>query len=63
MKEFNLSEKIYSYSRTEGEVMDVKDVREFIRRLKDALPPCKWINTQSTLLTIDKLAGDKLNGN
>ena len=78
--EFNLSEKISAINDYELEndvhpvtalkVLEVEDIKEFIRLLKEPFTiPKSWdANTVKKLCMffenrIDKLAGDKLNGN
>lgn len=58
-KEFNLSEKIYSPNEYQPEeTLDVKDVKEFIRRLRIKF---RWENWHRELCEeIDKLLGKKL---
>ena len=52
-KEFNLSEKIIDdHFNT---LLKTKDVKEFIRRLKE-----EWLDAEAVHKTIDKLAGEKL---
>ncbi len=56
MKEFNLSEKINDFDVGEDSkyLLKLKDVKEFIRRLKLSIAPYSpYIDI------IDKLAGDK----
>jgi uncharacterized protein with ACT and thioredoxin-like domain len=73
-KEFNLSEKIaytedYVLKNSEKdvhpavvmEVLEVEDVKEFIKRLKEELFKCDAVNNEEPVFNIiDKLAGDKL---
>ena len=60
-KEFNLSERIY-VSHLPEDSIDTRDVKEFIKRLKeeikDYLVPLG--NREILLKEIDKLAGEKL---
>jgi len=82
--EFNLSEKMvfkgsddnFHYDKDINDCIEIKDVKEFIRLLKEELPNYKinekypdmkelmetlwWGWTNDTLKIIDKLAGDKL---
>ena len=60
MEEFNLSEKITSDLYNCGEtVLQVEDVKEFIRRLKERVK--NQLETMETVdEIIDKLAGEKL---
>lgn len=63
--EFNLSEKIALVDMDSFEAIDIEDVKEFIRRLKEEIRT-RMKHKAKTLLIIskiDKLAGDKLNGN
>lgn len=64
MKEFNLSEKVIKpIEEWYAEVIYIKDVKEFIKRLKDTF--CEEQRTDINIQcgsceAIDKLAGDKL---
>ena len=66
-KEFNLSEKIwlgneYNISIHE-DFVKVKDIKEFIKRLKEELMPFlinSNVQVKETYQIIDKLAGEKL---
>ena len=55
-KEFNLSEKMYR------RMFPIEDVKEFIKILKEQLTNFYGDNN-GWCENIDKLAGDKLNGN
>jgi len=62
MSEFNLSEKKVTIGNIEGstDIYEEKDVKEFIKILKEELSD---FNTREYFeRIIDKLAGDKLNG-
>jgi len=62
---FNLSEKILiSGVRTDPDYLLSKDVKEFIKLLKDHVRKNYWKSPSkvSILEEIDKLAGDELNG-
>ncbi len=58
MTTFNLSEKIECY-RTYL-IVPVKDIREFIRLLKEVLREDGYAGDDVVLRKIDKLAGEKL---
>lgn len=64
--EFNLSEKVSKAHPTiiGGEIIDARDVKEFIRLLKEDILDGDDINSSVNikwlLNNIDKLAGDKL---
>lgn len=67
---FNLSEKIEVCKCEEhnlyGEFINIEDIREFIRLLKDDIKKgdlyrCK--SCKSTLDFLNKLSGEKINGN
>ncbi len=68
MKEFNLSEKIedIKYNRKDPDVIKVKDVKEFLRLLKEDVKDNfigekpKLITVDNVLCYIDKLAGPSL---
>jgi len=70
MKEFNLSEKVGGFiTETElgygedGHLLTVKDVKEFIKRLKEKLSFMmnnSDYDEDSIMYVIDKLAGEKL---
>ena len=62
-KEFNLSEKIGEVvDRTGWEryVIPTKDIKEFIKRLKEDIKDLDMIDLDFIIMTIDKLAGSKL---
>lgn len=69
-QEFNLSEKINLYKDTQmicgydDNEIEVKNVKEFIRLLKEEIENDKtWIGSKILFLDfIDKLAGSQLNG-
>ena len=69
--EFNLSEKIEGQMKTIGKYIPLKDIKEFIRLLKEEIRKCaiqeenEIADAQNSALyccyeIIDKLAGDKL---
>ena len=70
-KEFNLSEKrfrnkklgLVEWEDRKGNKMyygyNERDVKEFIKRLKEAVNP-NWCDYTEVQMIIDKLAGDKL---
>ena len=60
-KEFNLSEWIEAGSWS-YKVIPVKNVKEFIKRLKEKPRHYKKLTWKKYLKIIDKLAGDDLNG-
>jgi len=71
-KEFNLSEKIgiTNLFPNNREILKVEDVKEFIKLLKEETGNWNmsnefkgFIKISHVHLIIDKLAGDKLNGN
>ena len=69
MTEFNLSDGIYEaegwnveeQEMKEWEAIPVKNVKEFIRLLKEEFPPQRKVNLTGFQIhrIIDKLAGDK----
>ena len=71
-KEFNLSEKFHFCSHDGKKLLEYeigeevplciseKDVKEFIKRLKDEINRMKYYPISEPILIIDKLAGDKL---
>ena len=66
-KEFNLSEKITDYRNSHQEPvewLETKDVKEFIKLLKEELKDWgtieKAMEGKSITQIVDKLAGDKL---
>jgi len=66
MKEFNLSDKINTIQSEFGDSIFTKDVKEFIRRLKEEIDlttirlKSKTIIRNQFLAVIDKLAGASL---
>lgn len=60
-KEWDLSSKIHREPWWEAPAIEIDDVKEFIRRLKDKLPfyTSVLLHDQITL-EIDKLAGEEL---
>ena len=64
-KEFNLSEKIDNLPMPYQTVINVKDVKEFIKRLKENFKKNQYLCFNSIMeeeidKEIDKLSGDKL---
>ena len=65
-KDFNLSDKIQDWHYEHGcyeDLIQMKDVKEFIKRLKESLVDNYSLNeifVNSFKRDIDKLAGDKL---
>jgi len=67
MSEFNLSKKIGKVSINGTEILMIKDVKEFIKRLKENLNSnlveISYNTLNYQLNMIDKLAGDELSQN
>lgn len=64
--EFNLSEKIELDHWHNPTGVPIKDVKEFIKLLKEEFKNRDYMNASGEIITINyiinKLAGDKLNG-
>jgi len=63
-KGFNLSEKIDTTKQSVGYEgnLDVEDVKEFIKRLKELIPDMEYGTAKIIYEGIDTLAGQKLSG-
>lgn len=68
--EFDLSEKIWNRGKMFEEIIAIKDIKEFIRRLKEEIrkkiyPNCYKFskNYKEQIKILNKLAGDKLKWN
>ena len=57
-QEFNLSEKMWISPLSEQPLYHEKDIKEFIKRLKEEIDGCEYKDVHIAI--IDKLAGDKL---
>ena len=66
MEKFKLSNKIREWLDYKEKMIDVEDVKEFIKKLKEDISPLKLFNSMGELITIriiekiDKLAGEYL---
>lgn len=56
MEEFNLSEKIFLDKEVPRAYLNIEDVKEFIRLLKEKAEEYEWEGSE----IIDKLAGENL---